>query len=105
MDADRYIFEIRVQRYSRGYTDFTNAKCVGFVFIDQKLEKTVIEGKITASLTSLVVYTSLFTILLASLSNPGFGLIAAGIVIGSIYGLQSWADRRRLQALIDEALR
>jgi len=104
IDGDRYTFEIRIQRYSRGFTDFTNAKCVGFVFKDQELEGTVIEGKITAAHTSLLVYISLFVIFLTSLSSPSLGWSAVLVVVGLIYGLQSWADRRKLRSLIDDTL-
>ena len=104
MDNDTFKFEICIKRYSRGFMDFTNAKCAGVLFKEHGSARLVVEGKITAGIFLLPLYTSLVAISLASLSSPGFGLIAAGIVIGSIYGLQSWTDRHKLRALIYEAL-
>ncbi|MEO8393670.1 MAG: hypothetical protein ABI700_11830 [Chloroflexota bacterium] len=102
-DEETYTFEIRVQRYSRGFTDFTNAKCVGLVFKEQKSEGTFIQGKITAGIMMPLLWISLVAIFLASLSSPSLGWSAILVTIGLVYGLQSWLDRRKLRSLIYEA--
>jgi hypothetical protein len=103
MDTDAYSFEIHLQRYSRGFIDFTNAKCVGFVFMDQDSKKTIVEGKITLGMMILPLYISLVAIFFASLSSPSLGWSLVLTVVGLLYGLQSWLDHRKLHRLLHDA--
>ncbi len=103
IDGTTYDFEICFNRYGRGMT-YASVKCKGSIFRDSWSEKTVITGRFINGVLLILLWASLIMILLASLSGPSLGWIAIIIAVGLIYGLQSWADRRRLRSLVFEAL-
>lgn len=96
-------FEIHLNRYGRGMS-WTSGKCAGVVFRDSWSGKTVIKGQFTVGKLVLIILGFPILLFFVSLPRFEFGWTAVLITYGLVYGLQVWADRRKLRLVVYEAL-